>query len=222
VVIPVRNGVRYLSEAIKSVLLQAQADLEVIVVDNGSSDGSGALAESFGAPVRLISETRPGAAHARNAGVRVAGGEYLAFLDADDVWKAGKLERQLAELESRRDLDMVFTFGENFLSPELTKAECQEVSYLARRGPFIIPSTMLARRQSFVRVGELPDLREGEFIAWYGLALSMGLRSEVIPEVFFNRRVHLSNSTRIEAHRRDLLRAAKMVLDGKKGLERRD
>jgi glycosyltransferase involved in cell wall biosynthesis len=216
VVIPVRNGVRYLGEAIESVLGQGQVEVEVIVVDNGSSDGSRALAESFGAPVRVIEEARPGAAHARNGGVRMARGQYLAFLDADDVWTPGKLKRQLAELEAKQDLDMVFAFGENFLSPELTEAEGQEVSYLPGPGPFIMPSTMLARRESFVRVGELPDLREGEFIAWYGSALSMGLRSEVVPEVLFRRRVHRTNSTRIEAHRADLLRAAKMVLDRKK------
>jgi glycosyltransferase involved in cell wall biosynthesis len=218
VVIPVRNGVRYLGEAIESVLCQEHVEVEVIVVDNGSNDGSRALAEGFGAPVQVIEETRPGAAHARNAGVRMGRGEYVAFLDADDVWTPGKLERQRSELETKRDLDMVFAFGQNFLSPELTEAERREVSYLRGPGPFIIPSTMLARRESFIRVGELPDLREGEFIAWYGLALSLGLRSEVIPEVLFMRRVHLSNSTRIEAHRTDLLRAAKMVLDRKKGL----
>ncbi|MGD0731345.1 MAG: glycosyltransferase family A protein [Terracidiphilus sp.] len=217
VVIPVRNGARYLGEAIKSVLGQEQIDVEVIVVDNGSSDGSGALAESFGAPVRVVGEGRLGAANARNAGVRLARGEYLAFLDADDVWASGKLNRQVRELEARKDLDMVFTFGENFLSPELTEAQGREVSYKAEIGPFIIPSTMLARRESFVRVGEIPELREGEFIAWYGLAVSLGLRSEIIPEALFRRRVHLSNSTRIDAHRADLLRAAKMVLDRKKG-----
>jgi glycosyltransferase involved in cell wall biosynthesis len=218
VVIPVRNGVKYLSEAIESVLAQGQVEVEVIVVDNGSSDGSRALAESFGDPVHVIAETRPGAAHARNAGVRLTRGEYLAFLDADDLWMPGKLSRQLAELETRQDLDMVFSYGQNFLSPELTEGQRLEVSYIPEPGPFIIPSSMLARRESFVRVGELPDLREGEFIAWYGSAVSMGLRSEIIPEVLFMRRVHLSNSTRIESHRIDLLRAAKMVLDRKKGL----
>lgn len=221
VVIPVRNGVRYLGEAIESVLVQQPVEVEVIVVDNGSSDGSRAVAENFGAPVRVTDEARPSAAQARNSGVRLARGEYLAFLDADDVWKRGKLQRQLAKLQTRQDLDMVFTFGQNFLSPDLTEKQRQEVSYLPGPGPFIIPSTMLARRESFVRAGELPDLREGEFIAWYGSALSMGLRSEVIPEVLFMRRVHSSNSTRIEAHRIDLLRAAKMVLDRKKGLDQR-
>src|SRR5580698_6296143 len=94
VVIPVRNGVRYLGEAIESVLVQGRRDTEIIVVDNGSTDGSRSVAESFGPAVRVIDEPQRGAAHARNSGVRLARGEYLAFLDADDLWVTGKLERQ--------------------------------------------------------------------------------------------------------------------------------
>lgn len=215
VVIPVRNGVRYLGKAIESVLEQAYPDVEVIVVDNGSTDTSRDVAAAFGAPVRLIQEPRPGAAHARNSGVNLAHGEYLAFLDADDLWAPGKLQRQLNELETQPDLDMVFTFGENFLSPELTEEQGRAVNFLRGGGPFIIPSAMLARRESFLRVGPLPDLREGEFIAWYGSALSLGLRSDVIEEVLLYRRVHLTNSTR-QSRPADLLRAAKMVLDRKR------
>jgi len=220
VVIPVRNGVRHLAEAIDSVLANAagevSADIEVIVVDNCSIDGSRSLAESYGPPVRVIGEAQRGAAHARNAGVKLAEGEYLAFLDADDVWRPAKLDRQLRELEARRDLDIVFCFGENFLSPELTEAERGAVVCRRGVGPFILPSAMLARRDSFIRAGPLPDLLEGEFIAWYGMALSMGMRSDVIPEALLLRRVHLTNSTRQAAHPADLLRAAKMVLDRKK------
>ena len=222
VVIPVRNGERYLGEAIQSVLASApvpvRTELEVIVVDNGSTDGSRALAESFGPPVQVLIEDRPGAAHARNTGVRQARGEYLAFLDADDLWAPEKLGRQLQELDARKELDMVFSHGESFLSPELTESERRAVVCEPGTHAFILPSAMLARRESFVRVGPLPDLREGEFIAWYGMALSMGLQSDVVPEALLRRRVHLTNSTRLEAHPADLLRAAKMVLDRKKGL----
>jgi glycosyltransferase involved in cell wall biosynthesis len=215
VVIPVRNGIRHLRETVGSVLEQ-RVDVEVIVVDNGSCDGSRALAASFGAPVCVVDEPRPGAAHARNLGVSLARGEYLAFLDADDVWMPGKLSRQLRELQGRMDLDMVFTHGENFLSPEMTEEQGRAVQFVPGAGPFIIPSAMLARRESFVRGGLLPDLREGEFIAWYGRALSLGLRTEVIPEVLLRRRVHMANSTRRDTQHGDLLRAAKMVLDLKK------
>jgi glycosyltransferase involved in cell wall biosynthesis len=222
VVIPVRNGEKYLADAIHSVLAserdETQMQIEVIVVDNGSSDGSRSLAESFGPPVRTLVEPRPGAAHARNSGIAFARGEYLAFLDADDLWAPRKLARQLHELETRRDLHMVFTHGENFLSPELTEFECSAVVCEPGERALILPSTMLARRESFLRVGPLPALREGEFIAWYGLALSIGLRSDVVREALLRRRVHLTNSTRLQAYPADLLRAAKMVLDRKKGV----
>jgi glycosyltransferase involved in cell wall biosynthesis len=217
VVIPVRNG-KYLAEAVRSVQASTQAEppvnIEVIVVNNGSTDGSLSLAQSLGAQV--LDEPKPGAAHARNRGVSAARGEFLAFLDADDLWAPGKLSRQLHELDTRSSLDMVFTHGENFFSPELTEAQRAAVVCEPGTRPFIIPSAMLARRESFLRAGPLPDLREGEFIAWYGIALAMGLQSEVIPEPLIKRRVHLANSTRLASHPADLLRAAKMVLDRKK------
>lgn len=214
VVIPVRNGARYLSEAIESVLRQeGHSGLEVIVVDNGSTDRSREIAESFETPVRLIVEAEPGAARARNSGVAAAQGEFLAFLDADDLWQPGKIERQLAALRAREDLDMVFTHGENFLSPELTEAQGRSVKFLEGIQPLITSSAMLARRESFLKAGPMPLLREGEFIAWYGIALCKGLRSDVIPESLVCRRVHLTNSTRVASNPHDLLRAAKMVLD---------
>jgi glycosyltransferase involved in cell wall biosynthesis len=216
VVIPARNSAKYLGDAIRSVLEQQGAELEIIVVDNGSSDETRTLAEGFGPPVHVIDEPQLGAAHARNSGVRIAQGEYLAFLDADDLWLPGKLARQLAALEASHNLDMVFTFGANFLSPELTEEERKAVVCDTTIGPFIMPGTMLARRASFLRAGPLPDLQEGEFIAWYGVAGSIGLRSYVIPEVFLHRRVHLTNSTRMQSRPADLLRAAKMVLDAKR------
>ena len=222
VVIPCRNGAKYLGEAIESVLGQGRPEIEVIVVDNGSTDASASVAESFGAPVRLLRAPILGAAHARNTGVAAARGEFLAFQDADDVWAPGKLERQLGELNARRDLDMVFTHGRNFLSPELTEQQCRAVSF--RRGdvPFVAAAAMLARLESFRRAGPLPDLREGEFIAWYGIAQSVGLRSAVIPETLVYRRVHLSNSTRVASNPGDLLKAAKMVLDRRRGIQGRE
>ncbi len=217
VVIPARNSARYLGEAIRSVLQQNHANIEIIVVDNGSSDETRSLAESFGPPVRVLEETQRGAAHARNAGVRLAQGEFLAFLDADDLWIPGKLARQLDELDAKQDLDMLFTFGANFHSPELTSEQRNAVVCDLTPGPFIMPGTMLARRKSFMKAGPLPDLQEGEFIAWYGIADSMGLKCCVIPEVFLRRRIHLNNSTRLASRPADLLRAAKIVLDAKRG-----
>jgi glycosyltransferase involved in cell wall biosynthesis len=219
VVIPVKNGERYLGEAISSVLEQHYEALEILVVDNGSTDRSMAVARSFGATVTVLTEPTPGAAHARNTGFNRAVGEYLAFLDADDLWLPGKLQRQLAELELRTELDMVFAFGENFYSPELTEEDRAAVRCDSRIGPMLLPSSMLARRASFTRIGPLPALREGEFIAWYGLAMAAGLQSTVVEELLLRRRVHLTNSTRLQSRKADLLLAAKMVLDRQRELQ---
>jgi hypothetical protein len=78
--------------------------------------------------------------------------------------------------------------------------------------PWILPSAMLARRTSFMKAGWLPDLRGGEFIAWYGIAQSRGLRTTIIPDLLVRRRVHLANSTG-QSRPQDYVRAAKMILD---------
>ena len=100
VVIPVYNGAQFIAAAIESALSQSLKVLECIVIDDGSQDGTAEVADAFGPPVRVVRQPRQGVASARNRGIALAGGTHVAFLDADDVWLPGKLERQLAALES--------------------------------------------------------------------------------------------------------------------------
>jgi glycosyltransferase involved in cell wall biosynthesis len=95
VAIPCFNAASFIEETIRSALNQTIAPLEVIVVDDGSTDGSAAIAESFGLPVRVIRQNRRRQAAARNRGIAEATGDWIAFLDADDVWLPKKLQRQL-------------------------------------------------------------------------------------------------------------------------------
>ena len=97
VIIPVYNGESYLSEAVESVYAQTIRPLEVIVIDDGSTDGSAAVARSF-EDVRFYRQPNRGAADARNRGTELAHGSFLAFLDADDVWTPQKLRIQMAAL----------------------------------------------------------------------------------------------------------------------------
>ncbi len=100
VVIPVHNGAQFIAAAIESALSQSLKVLECIVIDDGSQDGTAELADAFGPPVRVVRQPRHGVAAARNLGIELAGGTHVAFLDSDDVWLPGKLERQFAALES--------------------------------------------------------------------------------------------------------------------------
>ena len=95
VVIPVYNGERFVAEAIDSALAQSLSNLEIIVVDDGSTDGTSRTLATFGSRIRVHRQANRGVASARNAGAGQARGSYIAFLDADDVWLPDKLERQM-------------------------------------------------------------------------------------------------------------------------------
>lgn len=98
VIIPNYNYEKYIGEAIKSVLAQTYRNFEVIVVDDGSTDNSLQVIRSFGDSVRLLQQENQHVSAARNTGIRVARGEWVALLDADDIWHPKKLELQLREL----------------------------------------------------------------------------------------------------------------------------
>ena len=98
VIIPVFNGAAYVREAIESALAQTYQPFEVIVLDDGSTDGSAEIVRSL--PVAYVHQANAGLAAARNAAISHARGNYIALLDCDDIWLPTKLERQLAALEA--------------------------------------------------------------------------------------------------------------------------
>lgn len=111
VVIPAYNAERYLEETVRSVLAQTYQDFEIIIVDDGSKDGTVALANRLAKEDPRITVLRnprnQGVAETRNHGIRQATGTYIALLDSDDVWAPAKLEKQLACL-TRRNADGVY------------------------------------------------------------------------------------------------------------------
>lgn len=99
VIIPAFNAARFLAEAIDSVLAQDYPALDIIVVDDGSTDATRAIIDGYGERVRAISQPNGGCGAARNAGLRAARGQYVAFLDADDVWWPHKIRHQIDALK---------------------------------------------------------------------------------------------------------------------------
>ena len=109
VVIPAFNAASFLAKTLRSVLEQSFTDVEVVVVDDGSSDGTAAVAASFSPAVRVASGPRRGVSAARNQGVGLARGDYVAFMDHDDLWEKDKLRRQVALLDADPRAAFVFT-----------------------------------------------------------------------------------------------------------------
>ena len=207
VVVPVYNAERYLGEALQSVLDQQQALLELIVVDDGSSDGSRQVAARLGSAARCVEQAHAGAAAARNHGARLASGNYLAFLDADDQFTPGKLAAQLHALQADRGLDMVFGHVRQFRDGTAPGQ--------GNGTPAKLPGSLLIRRSSFDRVGAFrAELRVGEFVDWYLRASEAGLQSRTLPRVVLERRLHDDNlGLRERAARVDYVRALKDSLD---------
>jgi glycosyltransferase involved in cell wall biosynthesis len=215
VIIPVYNGEKYLAEAVESVFAQTYRSIEVIIVDDGSTDSSGEISQRFGPSIRYILRSHEGSGAARNHGVALARGTYCAFLDADDLWMEDKLTRQITVFRDRPHLDMVFGHVKLFHSPELSKKSKAKLIGDGQTTPGLAAGTLLIKRNSFLQAGLFETWwRIGEFIDWYLKAIEKGLESHILPEVVMQRRLHGSNSTiRERAAMKDYVRVLKASLD---------
>jgi len=196
VIIPVYNDDRYLAEAIESVVSQTHQPVELIVVDDGSTDQSGEVARSFAdRGVRYCHQVHAGIGPARNKGVELAQGDFLAFLDADDRWPQEKTERQLRAFESDPTLEMVFGQAVQLQNgPQWESGVKDKKLAVAGMVPGMVPGTMLIKRAAFFRVGRFQgDWKVGEFIDWYARAVELHIRSLVLPDLCLWRRIHDSN-----------------------------
>jgi glycosyltransferase involved in cell wall biosynthesis len=213
VILPVHNGALHLGRAISSVLGQTHRALELLVVDDGSTDDGAAVARSVAdARVRVLSQPHAGAAAARNRGVALARGEFFSFIDADDTWEPEKTERQLAVLAARPDLDMVFGHAVNFRETADRWGKTEEHRHAPIAGHCV--GTLLVRASAFHRVGPFSgQWRLGEFLDWYARAIDVGLTQLTLPDVVLNRRLHTDNlGVRERSARQDYARVVAGVL----------
>jgi glycosyltransferase involved in cell wall biosynthesis len=154
VIIPAYNAEAFIFDTVNSVLNQTYQNREVIVVDDGSTDGTMAALEPFGNRIRVQQQPNGGVATARNMGVSLARGEWIAFLDADDLWLPEKLERQLAFSEAPMTFTDRFNFGSRGHLPEL-QSEVTPMRggdlfvALMREGNFITNTSVVMRRALF-------------------------------------------------------------------------
>ena len=221
VVIPTHNGQRYIAATLDSVLAQRHRPLEILVVDDGSIDSTPQIVRGYAPEVRLIEQNQRGHPAARNSGIRAATGEFLGFLDHDDLWSPDKLERQLARFEGNAALDLVFGHMLNFFTPELPAEERKRLAVPLRPLPGLLQGTMLARRRSFEQVGFFSEERMvGDFLDWYGRAMLAQMNIEMLPETLVYRRIHANNQQRMNpVRRREYLRAVKDLLDRRRGAD---
>ena len=165
VIVPAYNVAEFLRESVDSALAQTFRDIEVIVVDDGSTDSSADTLRDLDDPrLRVIRQDHQGSAAARNSGLRLASGELMAFLDADDRWAPRNLERQAAFLRDHPEVDI--TFGHSLLIDEegrslgFKSSSCAgiiELSQLLRTNEIGNGSCLLLRREALL-IQELRSL----------------------------------------------------------------
>lgn len=195
-VVPVYNGERYLAEAVRSILDQSLAPLEILVVDDGSTDGTAAALETFGERVRYVYQEHAGASAARNLGIRLARGDLIAFLDADDLFVTHKLQLQASRFAARPGLDMSSGYTVNFWSPDLSPGERDHDPRLMEPWPRSL-CTWVVRRRLFDKVGEFDeDFPLSQDVDWNIRVEASDAITETLPDVLTLRRLHLGNATR--------------------------
>lgn len=203
VIIPVFNGERFLGEALDSALSQVPAPLEVIVVDDGSTDGSVSLADSR-TGVRCIRTDHAGVSAARNRAISEALGDWIAFLDADDRWLPGKLRTQLDASRERPEVSLFLGMKRIFFEGDPPAwydgpGDGEELASYE-------PSVWLVKRADFELAGPFDtSMAIGEDTDWLARAADAGIRMHVCEQVLTERRIHADNASGVRYDRRGLM-----------------
>jgi glycosyltransferase involved in cell wall biosynthesis len=193
VIVPVKNGERFLAQALADVQAQTYAEREVIVVDGRSTDRSAEIARSFRG-VRCITQQGDGFADAWNVGIAASSGDLIAFLDSDDRWMPGKLAAQVEALERDPDVDYVITRVRFFLEPGVAAPPGFRTSLLSGDHVANMPSALLARRRVFDLVGYFPThLSIANDVEWFARLKDSRLERVVMHDPLVMKRVHDAN-----------------------------
>ena len=209
IIMPVLNGEKYIVEALDSILAQTYKNYELVAVDDGSTDRTKEILHEYGKKLELRYVHHPvckGICVSVNDGVRNSTGEYITFLDHDDVWFPHLLETQVGHLESHPDVGMVHsdfqTIDAGGKIIEESVARCRD-----RRRPsgevfrqlfmdsFIAASSSLIRKECFDRLGGFDEsLHWGDYHMW--LRIGRHYKIDYVPDVLTKYRQHTSQSTR--------------------------
>lgn len=166
VIIPVYNGEKYIREAIDSVLNQTFEDFEIIVIDDGSTDSTPMILKDYGNKIRWKSQKNRGQASALNTGMKMAKGEYIAYLDADDICLPERLEIQVKYLDEHPDVGLVYAdfyqIDENNNILRTIKSQPFDDFLLLQQWSFIARSTVMHRRACFDEVGVFDESITGK------------------------------------------------------------
>jgi len=214
VIIPTRNRSEFLGDAIASVLAQTVPAQEIIVVDDGSTDETQDLLGKFEGPIRCLYQSHAGPAAARNRGLAAVKGEYIGFLDDDDLWPPDKTGQQLAHLLANPDVGMVLGHTQRVVQRPSASGK-RDFEHYKKPARLFSLGCGLYRRTLFETVGLFNDrMQFAEDDDWFMRCDELGVHLVFLPEVTQYYRFHESNMTwDRQSRQRFLLHLAKNRMD---------
>ena len=218
VVIPAYNAARTLSAALESVMQQSLPALEVIVVDDGSTDDTATLARGFSG-IRVVSQRNCGPGPACNAGVALAQGNVLTFLDADDLWTPDAMQTQISALCRNKAAHAVVGDVVEFVCAGETPTSAARFAPRARQTGWVSGATAV-RAASFQSVGLFGAVDGGHWLDWMDRARRAGLVFALSGELVLRRRLHGGSLTMNAKRGRSLLLAAREAIRRREADER--
>lgn len=184
VVIPAYNAAAFIGETIASVMAQTHLPTQIIIVDDGSTDDLSAALADLGAPLCLIRQKNSGPGSATTRGMADVKTEFVATLDADDLWEPTKIEQQFAVLQAG-PAEMSFTRMRNFGTDVQTATSDEQKSGWSR-------STLLMRLKTFDKIGAIEDMPgyRGEMVEWLARARALKIEMHMLEAPLVQRRIH--------------------------------
>jgi glycosyltransferase involved in cell wall biosynthesis len=213
-IITVFDGEDFVGEAIRSVLAQDYRPLETIVVDDGSTDATAEVVRQFES-VRYIHQPNQGPSVGRNTGVAAASGDFMAFLDSDDLWLSNKLSVQIAYHLEHPEVGYTITMQRLVLVPGMERPSWLQSHLLDNDHVGYFPSALVVRSSVVNQVGGYdPSFRSGEGADWFARAKDLGIPMAIIDETLLLKRVHARNvSQEVDRSRAGVLRTLKASID---------
>jgi glycosyltransferase involved in cell wall biosynthesis len=200
VIVVVRNGARFLAEALDSIRQSTVAPAEILVVDGGSTDGTFEIVCAR-PQLTLVRQRSRGIANAYNEAIERAASDVVAFLSHDDLWLPNKLERHLTLMSEQPELLYTTSLVQHFLEPGCTPPPGFRREMLDAPVHGVIMEALVARKAAFAAAGPFdPRFPVGEDTDWFARAVDAGLATAVIPEVLVRKRVHTTNASLNEAN----------------------
>lgn len=216
VIIPAFNSAGFIAEAIRSVLQQTVPPQEITVVDDGSTDDTESVVKQFKKKVQYVYQDHAGVASARNKGLELSTGDFITFIDADDIWLRNKIEVQLEHFEQNPETELVIGFLQRVYKG--CNNESAEIFDGDESGIFVLQlGSTVIRKEVFIKVGYFDEqMKLSEDLDWFLRARETEINVEVHEDVVQFYRQHEENITKDRAATNSY-----MLKAFKKSLERR-